>query len=93
MNLLSGKVLVLTWTKMLLTSQFVRFFKVKYLKKEVRDQVDFLHLDKRKSFLQVDTIGFGKRVHSYPKCPKNKFTKSLQYFKKEVRDEVDFLCR
>lgn len=55
---------------MLLTSQFVRFFKVKYLKKEVRDQVDFLHLDKRKSFLQVDTIGFGGRTQAKTKSKK-----------------------
>ena len=76
---------------MLLANQFVGFFKVKYLKKEVWDQADFLHLDKHRSFLQVDTIGFGKGVQSCPKCPKNKFAKSLQHFKKEVRDEVDSL--
>ena len=37
-NLLSGKILVLKlWVKMLLASQVAGFFKVKYLKKEVRD--------------------------------------------------------
>ena len=27
-----------------------------YFKKEVRDEVDFLHADKQQSFLQVDTV-------------------------------------
>ena len=27
---------------------------IQYLKKEVRDEVDFLHADKHQSFLQVD---------------------------------------
>ena len=31
---------------------FVMF--LQYLKKEVRDEVDFLHADKHESFLQVD---------------------------------------
>ena len=32
---------------------------LRYLKKEVRDEVDFLHADKHQSFLQVDfnTLG------------------------------------
>ena len=32
---------------------------LQYLKKEVRDEVDFLHVDKHQSFLQVDfnTLG------------------------------------
>ena len=29
---------------------------LQYLKKEVRDKVDFLHADKHESFLQGDTI-------------------------------------
>ena len=31
---------------------------LKYLKKEVGDQIDFFHADKLQSFLQVDTISF-----------------------------------
>ena len=31
---------------------------LKYLNEEVSDEVDFLHTDKHKSFLQVDTIFF-----------------------------------
>ena len=29
---------------------------LQYLKKEVRDEVDFLHADKHQSFLQGDTV-------------------------------------
>ena len=32
------------WAKMLLTSQIAGFFKMQYLKKEVNDEVYFLHL-------------------------------------------------
>ena len=49
------------WTKMPTANQIAGFFKVLYLKKEVRDQVDFLHVDKHQSFLQVDNIDFGGR--------------------------------
>ena len=64
---------------------------LQYLKKEVSDEVDFLHADKHKSLLQIDTmilIGIVKHSQS---SQNSKFTMSLQYFKKEVRDKVDFL--
>ena len=32
---------------------------LQYLKKEVRDEVDFLHADKHQRFLQIDTRIFG----------------------------------
>ena len=35
---------------------------LQYLKKEVRDEVDFLHADKRQSFLQVDFSTLGNKV-------------------------------
>ena len=41
---------------MLLASQIAEFFKVYYLKKEVSDQVEFLHVDKQENFLQVNAI-------------------------------------
>ena len=31
---------------------------LQYLKKEVSDEVDFLHADKHESFLQIDTMIF-----------------------------------
>ena len=64
---------------------------LQYLKKEVSDEVDFLHADKHESLLQIDTmilIGIVKHSQS---SQNSKFTMSLQYFKKEVRDKVDFL--
>ena len=75
-----------------------------YLKKEVRNEVDFLHADKHQSFLQVDfnTLGIkssctvilsllmGIIKHS-PGSQSNKFAISLQYLKKEVDDGVHFL--
>ena len=73
-------------------------------KKEVRDEVDFLHADKHQSFLQVDFNTLGIKVsykgilslligmikHSQS-TQSNKFVISLQYLKKEVRDGVYFL--
>ena len=51
-----------------------------YLKENVKDEVDFLTGDKRRRFLQIETIVLGA-------C--GQFI-SLQYLKKEVSDEVDF---
>ena len=76
---------------------------LQYLKKEVRDEVDFLHADKHQSFLQVDFNTLGIKVsykvilsllmgmikHSQS-TQSNKFAISLQYLKKEVRNGVHF---
>ena len=43
---------------------------LKYLKKEVSNEVDFLHADKHESFLQTDTITFGEDGQAFPKFPK-----------------------
>ena len=66
-------------------------FSLQYLKEELSDEVDFLHADKHKSLLQIDSmilIGMAKHSQSFQNC---KFVMSLQYLKKEVKDEVDFL--
>ena len=74
-----------------------------YLKKEVRDEVDFLDADKHQSFLQVDLNIFEIKV-SYKvilsllmgmikysqSTQSDKFAISLHYFKKEVRNGVHF---
>ena len=76
---------------------------LQYLKKEVRDEVDFLHADKHQSFLQVDlnTLGIkasykvilsllmGMMKHSQS-TRNNRLTISLQYLKKEVRNGIHF---
>ena len=86
-------------------SKFV--MSLQYLKKEVRDEVDFLHADKHQSFLQVDFNTLGIKV-SYKvilsllmgmikysqSTQSNKFAISLQYLKKEIRNGVHlFACR
>ena len=87
------------------SSQNVKFaMSLQYLQKQVRDDVDFLHADKHRSFLQVYFNTLGIKVsyklilsllmdmikHSQS-TQINKFAISLQYLKKEVRDGVHFL--
>ena len=64
---------------------------LQYLKKEVSDEIDFLHADKHESLLQIDTMTLIGIVKHSQSSQNSKFTMSLQYFKKEVRDKVDFL--
>ena len=40
---------------------------LQYLKKELRDKVDFLHADKRENFLQIDTMIFNENGQVFPK--------------------------
>ena len=77
---------------------------LQYLKKEDRNKVGFLHVDKHQSFLQVDFKTLVTRV-SYKVIPSlligmiklsqstqsNKFAISLWYPEKEVRDGVHFM--
>ena len=77
---------------------------LQYLKKEVRDKVNFLHADKHQSFLQVDFNTLGIKIslkvilsllmsmikHSQ-RTQSNMFAISLQYLKKEVRNGIHFL--
>ena len=56
------------------------------------DEVDFLHVDKYESFLQIDAIIFNGDGQAFPKLPKWQACSVFTiYLKKEVRDEVDFL--
>ena len=41
-----------------------------YLKKEGRDEIDFLHGDKHQTFLLVDAINLGGHGQTYPNYPK-----------------------
>ena len=62
---------------------------LQYLKKELLDEVDFLHVDKHESLLQIDSI---LMMVKYSQSSQNsKFAMSLQYLKKENKDEIDFL--
>ena len=58
----------------------------------MRDEVDFLHADKRQRFLQSDNIILDLCGQAYTQITQNKrFAISIQYLKKEVNDDVDFL--
>ena len=61
------------------------------IKKELSDEIDFLHADKHESWLQIDVmilIGMVKHSQSFKN---SEFSMSLQYLKKELKDEIDFL--
>ena len=60
-------------------------------KKEVSNAVNFLHVDKHESLLQVDTMILMEMVKYSQSFQSSKFVMSLQYFQKEFRDEVKFL--
>ena len=63
---------------------------LQYLKKELSDEIDFMHADEHESLLQIDTmtlIGIIKHSQSFQN---SKVTMSLQYIKKEVRKGVHF---
>ena len=64
---------------------------LQYLKKEVSDEVDFLHGDKHESLLQIDTMILMGMIKHFQSAQNGKFAMSLQYLKKGVRDKVDFL--
>ena len=64
---------------------------LQYLKKDVSDENDFLHADKHKGLLQIDTMILMEIVRHSQNSQNSKFSMSLQYLKKKVRDEVDFL--
>ena len=64
---------------------------LKYLKKEVNTEVDFLHANKHKSLLQIDEMILLGMIKHSQSSQNIKFAMSLQYLKKEVRDEIYFL--
>ena len=43
---------------------------LQYLKKEVSDKVNSLHVDKHENFVQIDTITFNGDGQAFPKFPK-----------------------
>ena len=64
---------------------------LQYLKKELDDEVDFLHVDKHESLLQIDSMILMRMVKHSQSFQNSKFAMSLQYLKKENKDKVDFL--
>ena len=65
---------------------------LQYVKKEVSDEVNFLHADKHESFLQIDDMILDEgMVKHYKSTQNNKFAISLQYIKENGKNEVFFL--
>ena len=64
---------------------------LQYLKKELSDEVDFLHVNKHESLLQIDSMVLMGMVKLSQSSQHSKLAMSLQYLKKEVKDEVEFL--
>ena len=54
------------------------------------DEIDFLHVDKHESLLQIDTITLIEIVKHSQSSQNSEVTMSLQYLKKEVRKGVHF---
>ena len=57
----------------------------------MNEEVDFLHADKDKSYIQIDTMVSDGMVKHSQSSQNSKSAMSLQYLEKEVRDEVGFL--
>ena len=64
---------------------------LQYLKKEVSNEIDFLHANKHESLLQIDTVSLIGIVRHSQSFQNSKVTMSSQYIKKEVRKGVHFL--
>ena len=76
------------------STQNIKFaLSMQYLKKEGRDEVDFLHADKHQTFRKLmPSLLVGMVIYAQ-KIQNNKFAKSLKYLDKELWNEVDIFCR
>ena len=81
--LLSFYVCVTRHTQITQDSKFA--VSLQYLKKELSDEVDFLHADKHESLLQIDSMILMGIVKHSQSSQNSKFAMSLQYLKKEVK--------
>ena len=64
---------------------------LQYLKREVNDEVDFLHAGNHENLRQIDNMILMDMVKHFQGVQNAKFTMSVQYLKKEDSDDVDFL--
>ena len=64
---------------------------LQYLKREVNDEVDFLHAGKQENLPQIDTMALMDMVKHLQNSQNCKFAISVQYLKKQDSDDVDFL--
>ena len=63
---------------------------LQYLKRQVNDEVDFLHAGKHENLLQINTMILMEMVKYFQSSQNSKFTMSVQYLKKEGRDKLIF---
>ena len=61
---------------------------LQYLKREVNDEVDFLHAGKHENSLQIDTMILNEMVKHFQSSQNSKCTMSVQYLQKEDRDKL-----
>ena len=57
---------------------------LQYLKKDVSDEFDFLHVDKHDSLLQIDMMILMVMIKHSQSSQNSKFAMSSQYLKKQV---------
>ena len=63
---------------------------LQYLKKEMSDEVDFLHAEKHESLLQIDTMIWMGMVKHSQISQNSKYVMSLQYLKKKLEMKLTF---
>ena len=61
------------------------------LRRNLNDEVDFLHGDKHESLLQIHTIILMGMVKHFQSSQNSKLAMSFQYLKNKVWEEIDFL--
>ena len=66
---------------------------LQYFKKELSDEVGFLHADKQESLLQIDTMILMGMVKHSQSSQNSKFAMSLQYLKKKLELKLLFCMR
>ena len=79
----------MAWHAQITQNNKVAIF-LQYLKKELSDEVDFLHADKHLSFPQIDTMALMGMVKPSQSSKKSKFVVSFNISKNKV-DKFDFL--
>ena len=64
---------------------------LQYLKREVNDEVDFLHAGKHENLPQIEAMILMGMVKHFQSSQNSRFTMYVQYLKKEDSDNAAFL--
>ena len=65
---------------------------LQYLKREVNDDVDFLHAGKHENLRQIEAMILMDMVKHFQSSQYNRFTMYVQYLKKEDSDDAAFFA-